>query len=269
MIRPHGDKLIALSRLLDSLVISLTLWSILELNQIEWANRHTWWLLISVVSFVIFAELNELYRQNRGTSVFWKVNCILFSWACTLLVLITIYPVYPEVEPVYKNIFWMWAAAVPIEILSWHIIVSSCAGILRKMGRNSRRVAIVGVTPLGTELHKIFLEDDSMGFNFVGFFDERQIASAGRGTVREKIAGNMQQLVESARTGSIDIVYIALSLSAEKRIKNIIEQLSDSTVSIYYVPDFLHLVCSDPVCTILKGYPSSAFMIPRFMALME
>ncbi len=211
IIRPHTNKLIALSRLLDSIVIGLTLWSILELYRIEWASRHTWWLLISVVSFGIFAELNELYRQKRGLSVFWKVNGILVSWGFTLLVLIGMYQLNPLLEPIYQNIFWIWAGAVPIEILSWHIIVSSAAGVLRKMGRNSRRVAIVGATPLGEELQQIFLEDDSMGFNFVGFFDDRQITSPGRGTVTtEKITGNMQQLVESARAGSIDIVYIAL-----------------------------------------------------------
>ena len=256
IIRPHGNKLIALSRLLDGIVIGLTLWSILELHQIEWASRHTWWLLISVVSFGIFAELNELYRQNRGTSVFWKVNNILISWAFTLLVLFSATALYPDIEPIYKNIFWMWAGAVPVEILSWHIIVSSCVSILRKMGRNSRRVAIVGVTPLGVELHKIFLEDDSMGLNFVGFFDDRQIKLSGRGIVEdEKIAGNMQQLVESARAGSIDMVYIALSLSAEKRIKNIIEQLSDSTVTVYYVPDFFAFSLLRSSLHHIKGIP--------------
>ena len=256
IIRPHSNKLIALSRLLDSIVIGLTLWSILELYRIEWASRHTWWLLISVVSFGIFAEFNELYRQKRGLSVFWKVNGILVSWGFTLLVLIGMYQVNPVLEPVYQNIFWIWAGAVPIEILSWHIIVSSAAGVLRKMGRNTRRVAIVGATPLGEELQQIFLEDDSMGFNFVGFFDDRQITSPGRDAVtEEKITGNMQQLVESARAGNIDIVYIALALSAEKRIKNIIEQLSDSTVSVYYVPDFFAFSLLRSSLHHIKGIP--------------
>lgn len=238
IIRPHSNKLTALSRLLDSIVIGLTLWSILDLYQIEWASRHTWWLLISVVSFGIFAELNELYRQNRGASIFWEVKSILVSWVCVLFVLISVYQIYPEIEPVYKGAFWIWVGAVSVEIISWHIIISSCVSILRKMGRNTRRVAIVGATQLGGELQKIFLEDDSMGVNFVGFFDDRQIQSLDRGITKDKkIAGNTQQLIDSAKAGSVDIVYIALALSAERRIKNIIEQLSDSTVSVYYVPD--------------------------------
>lgn len=256
IIRPHSDKLVALSRLLDSVVIGLTLWSVLELEQIEWSSRHIWWLLISVVSFGIFAELNVVYRQSRGTSFFREAKHILISWVCALIVLICIFQIDPLIGPVYHRAFWMWAGAVPVEIISWHIIVSSCISILRKMGRNTRRVAIVGATQLGGELQNIFLEDDTMGLNFVGFFDDRQIPSSDRGIAEnKKIAGNMQQLIDSARTGSIDIVYIALALSAEKRIKSIIEQLSDTTVSVYYVPDFFAFSLLRSSLHHIKGLP--------------
>ncbi len=256
IIRPYSNKLIALSRLLDSIVIGLTLWSILELYKIEWASRHTWWLLISVVSFGIFAEFNELYRQSRGTSVFWEVKRILISWVCTLLVLISMCQLYPQIEPVYKSTFWMWVGVVPVEIVSWHIIVNTGTSILRKMGRNSRRVAIVGATQIGGALQKIFLEDDSLGLIFAGFFDDRQIQSSDRGVAEDKkITGNIQQLIDSAKAGSVDIVYIALALSAEKRIQNIIEQLSDSTVSVYYVPDFFAFNLLRSSFRNLKGIP--------------
>jgi putative colanic acid biosynthesis UDP-glucose lipid carrier transferase len=260
IIRPYSDKLTALFRLLDSAVIGLTLWSILTLDQIQWESRHTWWLLISVVSFEIFAELNELYRQNRGASIFKEIIDIVVAWSCVIIVMAGIFQVHPLIEPVYINTFWKWAGAVPIEIVSWHIIVSMGARILRRMGRNSRRVAIVGATQLGKELCKIFMQDESMGLNFTGFFDDRRNPSPGRGLAENiTIAGNIEQLTESAKAGTIDIIYITLALSAEHRIKHIIEQLADSTVTVYYVPDFfafsllrssLHYVKDIPIISI-------------------
>jgi putative colanic acid biosynthesis UDP-glucose lipid carrier transferase len=45
-------------------------------------------------------------------------------------------------------------------------------------------------------------------------------------------------LIAVAKKGDIDIVYITLALKAEDRIAQIIAELSDTTVSVYYVPDF-------------------------------
>ena len=125
-----------------------------------------------------------------------------------------------------------------MEIASWHIIVSSIAGIIRKRGRNTRRVAIVGATRLGVELKNIFAEDESMGLHFVGFYDEGQEAEAsGDNFAENELEGNFRQLIRDAKNGTIDIVYITLPLRAELKIKELLEHLSDSTVSVYYVPD--------------------------------
>jgi putative colanic acid biosynthesis UDP-glucose lipid carrier transferase len=261
IIRPHTNKLIALIRLLDVIVIGLTLWAILELHAIEWDRKYTWWLLISVVAFGIFAEFNELYRHSRGLSIQAEIKRILISWFWVLIVIISADQAYPLVDPVFRQYFWMWIGMVPVEIVSWHIIISTIAAIIRKNGRNTRRVAIVGATRLGSELKKIFIEDESMGLHFVGFYDDRQKIEDGRGVLAEnKLEGNLQQLIKNAKEGAIDIVYITLPLRAEHRIKDLIEQLSDSTVSVYYVPDLfvfdllrssLHHIKGIPVISIL------------------
>jgi putative colanic acid biosynthesis UDP-glucose lipid carrier transferase len=75
-----------------------------------------------------------------------------------------------------------------------------------------------------------------MGLRFEGFYDDRLKKRASSEDV--EIRGNLQKLVADAKSGAIDIVYIAFSLKAEDRIKQIISDLSDTTVSIYYVPDF-------------------------------
>lgn len=261
IIRPHTNKLITLIRLLDVIVIGLTLWAILELHAIEWDRKYTWWLLISVVSFGIFAEFNELYRHSRGLSIQAEIKRILISWFWVLIVIICADQAYPLVDPVFRQYFWMWIGMVPVEIVSWHIIISTVAAIIRKNGRNTRRVAIVGATRLGGELKRIFIEDESMGLHFVGFYDDRQKIEDGRGVLAEnKLEGNLQQLIKNAKEGAIDIVYITLPLRAEHRIKDLIEQLSDSTVSVYYVPDLfvfdllrssLHHIKGIPVISIL------------------
>ncbi|MEQ1484493.1 undecaprenyl-phosphate glucose phosphotransferase [Methyloglobulus sp.] len=255
-IRTHSNKLTVLVRLLDIVVIGLTLWSILDLATVEWDNKHTWWLLLSVVGFGVFASFNELYRGSRAMSTLTEVKLIAVSWVCVILVLISVDEVYLLIDPIYKQYFWLWNLSVPIEIISWHVIVRSVANLIRKMGKNKHRAAIVGGTMLGAELEKIFLEEDTMGIDFVGFFDDRHRLDDGEYHFDlSKIVGDIEQVIRLAKEGAVDIIYITLPLRAEIRIKNIVEQLADSTVSVHYVPDLFVFDMLSASVNNIKGIP--------------
>jgi len=47
----------------------------------------------------------------------------------------------------------------------------------------------------------------------------------------------MEELMQQAQAGEIDSVYVALPLSSERRIEEVVNQLADSTASVYVVPD--------------------------------
>ncbi|HGC6381091.1 TPA: undecaprenyl-phosphate glucose phosphotransferase, partial [Klebsiella pneumoniae] len=50
-------------------------------------------------------------------------------------------------------------------------------------------------------------------------------------------AGNVSQLVQDAREGKIDRIYIALGMKDENLIKSIVSQLTDTTCSVLLIPD--------------------------------
>lgn len=189
-------------------------------------------------------------------STFTEARLIVVSWFCVLLVLMCVDEAYPLIDPIYKKYFWSWGFAVPIEIIAWHVIVRSAANNIRKMDKNQHRVAIVGGTMLGAELEKIFLEEKTVGTNFLGFFDDRQRVSEGSYQFDlTKLVGDTDQLIKLAKKGAVDIVYITLPLRAELRIKNIVEQLSDSTVSVHYVPDLFVFDLLSSSLNNIKGIP--------------
>lgn len=51
------------------------------------------------------------------------------------------------------------------------------------------------------------------------------------------LSGDLDSLVKKARAGGIDTVLVTLPMRAETRIREVLKQLSDSTVSVYVVPD--------------------------------
>jgi putative colanic acid biosysnthesis UDP-glucose lipid carrier transferase len=256
VIRSQHNKVAIMARFFDTVVIGLTLWSILDLASVEWDNKHTWWLLISVVGFGFFASFNELYRGSRAMSTYTEVKLIAISWLGVLLVFISFDEAYPLIDPIYKHFFWIWSISVPIEIISWHIIFRSLANAFRKINKNKHKVAIVGGTMLGAELEKIFLEEETLGIDFVGFFDDRkQNRKDSFQFDFTKIVGDSTQLIKFAKEGAIDAVYITLPLRAELRIDRIIEQLSDSTATVHYVLDLFVFDLLSSTLNNIKGIP--------------
>lgn len=254
-IRPHSNKIIALVRLLDVFVIGTTLWAILDLVGVEWDNKHTWWLLIAIVGFGVFSSFNQLYRANRTMSTSTEIKLIAVSWLWTLLVIMFIDEAVALVDPIYKQYFWYWNLAVPVEIISWHVILRSINSLYRSYGKNKHRVAIVGATMLGIELEKNFREDDPSGIEFVGFFDDRHRLTEDNQYGQTKLEGDFDQLIKLAKEGMVDIVYVTLPLRAELRIKSIIEQLSDSTVSVNFVPDLFIFDMLGSTLSYINGIP--------------
>ncbi|MBM4208694.1 MAG: undecaprenyl-phosphate glucose phosphotransferase [Gammaproteobacteria bacterium] len=136
------------------------------------------------------------------------------------------------------------------------MIIRSVANHIRRMNKSQHRIAIVGATMLGSELAKIFIEDEAMAVEFVGFFDDRQrVSEDGFSVDVSKLAGDTEQLIKLAKSGNIDVVYIALPLRAELRIKNIVEQLGDSTASVHFVPDLFIFELLSASLNNIKGIP--------------
>jgi putative colanic acid biosynthesis UDP-glucose lipid carrier transferase len=135
-------------------------------------------------------------------------------------------------------------------MLGWIILTGAMLGLARMTTRivmeallasgfSRRRCAIAGLNALGVQLYQNAKENPSYGLQMVGFFDDRSkerwlsAVAAEAGEV-----GKLDQLVERAKSGEIDTVFVTLPMRAESRIRWLLDQLADTTVSAYIVPDF-------------------------------
>lgn len=254
LIKQHNAKLFALVRLMDLCVITLTLWAVLKLEFLEWTEKQSLWLLIAVFGYVVFGELNELYRENRGTPFSQEAIKILESWILVIPVLLCSDYLMLLIDPLYKQTFTFWVIAVPIEIISYHIIISSVARLIRKYGRNTRNVAIIGVNPLAQEIEEILTQENWMGLRFVGYFDDRSPERLG-GIQKDKLVGSVKNLIEKTKHSEVDIIYIVLPMKAESRIQQFLSELGDTTASVYFVPNLFVFDLLQSSVTYFGGIP--------------
>ena len=237
-IRRHDAKLNAIARLADSAIILITFLALMDIFAIEWQQKHVWSLLLSIVLFNFFAESLDTYRSWRGTAIRHEVYAILFAWLTAILILVIAELLILNEQTYAKPFVAIWIIVTPIEIISWHMIVRTALGMMRSKGMNTRRVGIIGATSLGHMLESAFREMDWSGYRFTGFYDDRKPAPDRRlSDDQAEVVGNIDQLIRDCKDGKVDVVFITLSLAAEARIKQVTEELADTTASVYLVPD--------------------------------
>src|SRR6185295_13415550 len=68
------------------------------------------------------------------------------------------------------------------------------------------------------------------------YFDDR-----GAGRLRdlppEQNLGTLERLADYARAHPVDVIYVALPMASQPRILRLLEEVRDTTASIYFVPD--------------------------------
>ncbi|HBS2971820.1 TPA: undecaprenyl-phosphate glucose phosphotransferase, partial [Klebsiella pneumoniae] len=129
--------------------------------------------------------------------------------------------------------FIFWYLAVCAGFVVTRSLIRALAGFFRRIGYNKRRVAFAGSLPAGISLLETFRKQPWLGFEVKGIYED-----SFSGTYDlELYAGKISDLINEARKGTIDRIYIAMHMRDEVAIKNMVSQLTDTTCSVLYIPD--------------------------------
>jgi len=104
-------------------------------------------------------------------------------------------------------------------------------------GKKSRAV-IVGLSDLSRKLTHQFKQNPLLRVGCMGFFDDRWSERLPEDNQHppETLLGKIASTAEFVKTYNVQHIYIALPLSAQPRIMALMDELRDTTASIYFVP---------------------------------
>ncbi|MCV5349731.1 undecaprenyl-phosphate glucose phosphotransferase, partial [Escherichia coli] len=71
------------------------------------------------------------------------------------------------------KVFIFWYFFVVLGFIFCRTFIRLGAGVLRKLGYNTRRVAVVGSSPAAISLLQSFLEEPWLGFVVKGIYDDK------------------------------------------------------------------------------------------------
>ena len=133
-------------------------------------------------------------------------------------------------------ISWLWLT--PFVMVFAHVAISKFLSSIKYTSYVVRSAVIVGVSDLGIQLRDRMKIETELGLQFKGFFDDRSYARFDNKLVAEvEIIGKFVLLAEYVKKHAIDTIYIALPMTSEPRVLALLDDLKDTTTSIYFVPD--------------------------------
>ena len=236
----HSALAAVAQRLVDSAIISLTLFLACWLYPAgTGGGGYTIAALLAVLAFNTFGEINGLYRSWRGAAKREELLNAVLCWLMALPVLLFAAFATKTSEDYSRVVALSWFAAVPAVLIAWRVALRLVLRRIRVDGGNSRSVGIVGATPVGFRLMQTFMTDPALGFRFAGFYDDRVARRQDQLDPGEHKVGDLRQLVQDARAGTLDVVYIALPMRAEQRISQVVQGLADTTASVYMAADMV------------------------------
>lgn len=237
IIQSNRSSFATLYRLTDAVVI-ITIFYLcaifIELP-IELANSVI--LFIGLIIYLLSAEALDLYRSWRTQSTTSLVKMTTNAWAVTFVAtLLSIYFFEGQLN-VPREMALMWLVLILPPLVVWRIIFREVLFIVRKQGRNTRSAAIIGATTSGYNLSTQIINNEQLGIQLFGVFDDRDESRLSH-DFKGLVAGTIDDAIKAAQNGEIDYIYVAMPMSAEARIVDILRRCSDTTCSVYIIPDF-------------------------------
>lgn len=206
--------------------------------------------------YTLVAEFTAMYRNWQAVSTQRELTCSVITnvVAYGLLSVLGTISLYTSELSTYFLLTWFASTATMAVVV--RIAVRWFTRFFIEHGLFCRGCAIVGVNDLGIQLARNIQARPDLGLRFTGFYDDRPDERTSEiPKDLDARLGRIAELVEDARQGKVHKIFIALPMRAEDRIRAVLEQLSDTTASVYVAPDFFVFQLLHSRWTDVQGLP--------------
>jgi putative colanic acid biosynthesis UDP-glucose lipid carrier transferase len=238
-IRQTHSALPTIQHLCDGLAVCCTL-PVAQWLLFQPLNDRTWVAgFAAAFMFFVVAELLGLYRLFRGRTPDVEIVAICLAWSTTLLLLAGFGFATRMGETFARSSVLVWFLLGGLFLAFARMIVRAFGQYLMRQDGNRRRCAIAGMNPLGLQVARNTVTSAESGFDLIGFYDDRDRSRLiDSDSDLPSYQGGIQSMIQLAKEGKLDTVFVTLPMRAENRIREILKGLGDTTAAVYIVPDF-------------------------------
>lgn len=236
MIQNNINTFALFYRMVDIVSIQLSLFISIAIYNATYSLQYFIMSLLGSFTYILAAEAFTLYRSWRAGFFNQIVFYTFISWgiAATSVLL---YLFFSKTSVDYSRVtIAIWFAITFLGLIGWRYAFAAFLENVRSKGYNTRKIAIIGLTSSGQRLAQQILEHPETGFRLAAIYDDRTPDRIEK-TYHNYLDGSVAAGVDKAKNNEFDAVYIALPITAEKRIKDILVLLGNTTANVQLVPD--------------------------------
>jgi putative colanic acid biosysnthesis UDP-glucose lipid carrier transferase len=190
------------------------------------------YLLLATLAFALTFPSQARLHASSGSVAF----DIALNWAWVAgLLFITGYAT-GYIRYFSTDILQAWVWVAPLSEIGACMLLRSAAPALLRLQGPKERALIVGMNDQGVALASKLSDTPYSRIELAGFVDSR---SPDRLPLNNPhpVVGQFEQIANLVKQYQIQVIYLSLPMASQPRILQILDELKDTTASIYFVPD--------------------------------
>ena len=162
---------------------------------------------------------------------------VFTRWAILLSILLAIGYIVKFSEEYSRRVVLTWAVLTPTLIIGASLALDSLMRRLLAQPMNSRKVVFAGSNDVSQALASHLARSPELCMTVSGFFDDRSMDRLPKNGGGASLLGKLSAVASYVKTNGVHVVFIALPGRHIRRVAELLDELRDTTASIYYVPD--------------------------------
>jgi putative colanic acid biosysnthesis UDP-glucose lipid carrier transferase len=192
-------------------------------------------VIVGVLCLVLVQPPREVSSQLTSARASAVVDVIL-RWLLLLAVLLAVGYVTKSLNGYPRHIFLTWSVITPVVLAVVTLVMQEVMRRFLMNAFDNRSAIIAGYNTSSLELARRLKSNPGMRVEVAGFFDDRSSDRLGMES-DAKLVGSLSDMSQYVKDNRTDVIFIALPIRHVKRVMNLLDDLRDTTASIYYVPD--------------------------------
>jgi Undecaprenyl-phosphate glucose phosphotransferase len=177
--------------------------------------------LLTVISFELFG----LYRMPALAAAVANMPRVLLGWAGAFAVLVVVV-FFSKVGAEFSRV-WLaaWFGLGSVALILGRLLIGTTLRQIARSGRMYRRAAIYGGGDVTAQLIAQFEADMTSDIRICGIFDDREDVRSASLIGGYPRLGGLEDLVNMSRSTRIDLIIVALPITAEERVATVLKTL--------------------------------------------
>ena len=244
-------------RILPAMIALLMLRETMIVYHVQMGEAYIALMIITVLLAFILFPLPAADEFHVVESFWSKAISTALSWASLFAILLFLAYATKSSAIYSRRVLITWFLLTPVVILAGRILVSAVVSRLMISSKNQRHAVIAGANPIALSLANKIADTPHFGMVMDGFFEDRSRQRLGVGGDLA-ILGGLTDLPDFVRKNKTDIIFIAIPIKNVQRVTDLLDELHDTTASIYFVPDVFVFDLIQCRTVDIKGIPAVA-----------